>query len=277
MSMDLTNWINWIPSVSTTSLLALVLYLARNLLEVRLKNSVKHDYDRKIELLKTDLRNSEESFKAELKVKESQIDALRSGALSGLVNRQAALYERRLEAVNQLWGAITSLQSAKTISLKMSAINFETAEKISADDPRVREMFEVLAKGFDANSMDTKEASLARPFISPLAWALFSAYASIISYAVLKIMLLQKGLGKNLINVEAIMELVKVALPHQKNYIEEHGPDALHYLLEDLENKILSELEKILNGEESDKESVKQAALILKETNRFITPTSNVE
>ncbi len=277
MSMDLTNWINWIPSVSTTSLLALVLYLARNLLEVRLKNSVKHDYDRKIELLKTDLRNSEESFKAELKVKESQIDALRSGALSGLVNRQAALYERRLEAVNQLWGAITSLQSAKTISLKMSAINFETAEKISADDPRVREMFEVLAKGFDANSMDTKEASLARPFISPLAWALFSAYASIISYAVLKIMLLQKGLGKNLINVEAIMELVKVALPHQKNYIEEHGPDALHYLLEELENKILSELEKILNGEESDKESVKQAALILKETNRFITPTSNVE
>lgn len=72
---------DWIPAISTTSLLAIVLWLGRNLIITRLTNSVRHEYDQKIETLKASLKKSEESFKAELQAKASQIDALRSGAL----------------------------------------------------------------------------------------------------------------------------------------------------------------------------------------------------
>jgi hypothetical protein len=84
--MDL---INWIPAVSTTSLLALALWLMRSLIVTRLKRSVQHEFDTKLEILRTELRNSEELFKAELRAKDAQIELLRSGAISGLASRQA--------------------------------------------------------------------------------------------------------------------------------------------------------------------------------------------
>ena len=90
---------NWIPALSTTSLLVIMLWLFRKIISAYLTNIVRHEYDKKIESLRTTLRQSEESFKAELMAKESQIDALRSGALSGIVNRQAAFYERQIVAV----------------------------------------------------------------------------------------------------------------------------------------------------------------------------------
>lgn len=76
--------INWLPALSSTSLLVVALWLSRHLIAERLKNAVKHDYDKQIETLRTELRKNEESFKSELKAKQSQIEALRSGALSGI-------------------------------------------------------------------------------------------------------------------------------------------------------------------------------------------------
>jgi hypothetical protein len=64
-----------------------------------------------------------------LRAKESQIDALISGALSGIVNRQAAFYERQIVAVEQLWDAVISLAPAKGISTWLTSINFEAATK----------------------------------------------------------------------------------------------------------------------------------------------------
>jgi hypothetical protein len=93
---------DWIPALSTTSLFAAVLWLLRSVISTRLRASVQHEFNEKVETLKTDLRKSEESFKADLRSKEAQIEALRSGALSGLTSRQAALDARRIQAVDQL-------------------------------------------------------------------------------------------------------------------------------------------------------------------------------
>jgi hypothetical protein len=105
---------DWIPAISTTGLLALALWLSRNLIITRLSNSVKYDYDTKIESLRSDLRRKEEMFKSELAAKASQIEALRSGALSVAANRQAAIFERQLVAIEKLWEAMVSLGPAKS-------------------------------------------------------------------------------------------------------------------------------------------------------------------
>jgi small-conductance mechanosensitive channel len=114
------------------------------------------------------LKKSEESFKAELQAKASQIDALRSGALSGLISRQAALYERRLNAVEQLWGTVVSLAPAKHISSMMAVLKWDVASEKAEKDLQVREMFKSMGSGFDFSKLQTTDASKARPFVSSL-------------------------------------------------------------------------------------------------------------
>src|SRR5438105_1233155 len=103
----------WFPAITTTALLAAVLWASRELISTRLTRTVQHEFDKKIESLRADFRASEERFKAELREKEAEISALRSGALSVLASRQAALDKRRLEAVDQIWTAFNALSPAR--------------------------------------------------------------------------------------------------------------------------------------------------------------------
>src|SRR5437867_6915410 len=120
---------NWIPAVSTTTLLAIALWLCRNLIVTRLAKSVEHEFNEKLEKLKAGFRVSEERLRADIRAKEAEIATLRSGALLASASRQAAADKRRLEAVDQLWSATTALGPARVISFFMSAINFEEAAK----------------------------------------------------------------------------------------------------------------------------------------------------
>lgn len=270
---------DWIPALSTTSLLAIALWLFRKIISTRLTNAVRHEYDKKIESLRTTLRQSEESFKAELRVKESQIDALRSGALSGIVNRQAAFYARQIAAVEQLWDAVISLDPAKHISTLMASINFEVAVKNAAKHPQIRKTFTAIGGDFDIKRFQTDNASKARPFISPLSWALYSAYRAICHHTTLKLHMLKCGLDIDKVeslNAEGVTKLVKVVLPHQTEYIEKHGSRAFHYLLEELEDSLLHEIDNILQGKQSDKESIERAGLILKESERFMEANASL-
>jgi len=135
------TFFDWIPAVSTTSLFAAALWLLRSMITTRLRASVQHEFNQKIENLKTSLRESEESFKFDLRLKETQIEALRSGALSALASRQAVLDERRILAVDQIWSAVQKLAPAKSLSATIAVLNFEEALKLSASRPDSREMF----------------------------------------------------------------------------------------------------------------------------------------
>jgi len=176
----------WIPAVTTTALLALALWLFRNLIITRLTESVSYEYDKKIESLRTTLRQSEEAFRSELRAKESQIDALRTGALSGIINKHAALYHRQILAVEHIWDAIVSLAPVKGISGMMAVDKFDVAAKEVAKNPRFREVFAIIDGAFDMNKVRFIEASKSRPFISSLAWAFYAAYEAIVFNAVLK-------------------------------------------------------------------------------------------
>ncbi len=256
---------SWIPALSTTTLLALALWLSRNLISTRLTNSVRHEYDTKIESLKTELRQNEESFKADLRAKESQIEALRSGALSGISNRQSAIFQRQLEAIEQLWNVVVLLGPAKAISGTMAVIKFETAVKEAAKNPKAREMF-AMVSDIDMKTLPTSQALKTRPFVSPLVWAYYSAYEAIVTHAVLLMHMLKNGIDMvEVIDSKHVTKLVKLALPHHVEYIEKYGPSAFHNLLEELESNLLAAFKLMFKGEELDKETVDKAANIIKQ------------
>lgn len=266
--------LNWFPAVTTTGLLALALFLAKKVVVTRLKSSVEHEFNHKIESVRSELRSSEERLKAQLREKEGELSALRSGALSALASRQAALDKRRLEAVDQLWHSYNALSPARAIAANLSVIKFAAAAERAEQDPNVRQFFEMLGGGFDAKTLDLSGSNKARPFVSPMVWAIFSASKSIAMYSVMRWHILKGGLGKeDYADHSAIKNVVIAALPEYAEYIEKYGSDAYYNVLEALEQKLLSEIQNMLSGSEDDKANVQQAAEIIKRASELQTET----
>jgi hypothetical protein len=262
--MTLFAWA--VSSLSTTFLVAVLGWLLRNLILTRLKATVQHEFDAKLESLRADLRKSEEAFKADLRVKEGDIHALREGALSGMAVRHATLDKRRLEAIDHLWSVVGELAPFKAAASILSVVRFEASLEEAAKDPKVRKIFEDIGKPLEASSHPKLQAHESRPYVSEMAWALFSAYRSILAISTGQLLLLQHGLNKpKLLKTAETCKLVAVALPEYKDYIEEYGHSGLYHLLEPLEEKLMKELQRIMRGEESDITSVEQAARIMKQ------------
>lgn len=252
--MELTQWI---PPLTTTALFAAALWLARNLIANRLARSVEHEFNAKLELLRADLRS-----------KEVEISELRSAAMTALASRQVALDKRRLDAVDQLWAAATELGKTKIASSLMAIVKFEAAVNEAERNPAFRSLFEAMGAAMDLNKLDVSCAAKARPFVTPMAWAYYSACQAIAMQAVAKLHQLKFGIGgHNLIDKDRVKKLVTAALPHHEAYIEKYGDGVYGYLLEDLENRLLEELRKMLTGVETDRASVERAAEIVRLSN----------
>ena len=119
----------------------------------------------------------------------------------------------------------------------------------------------------DPQKIHTGEAEKARPYVSEMAWAVFSAYRSILSVAMIKMQLLKSGLDlPDVVDEERVRRLVTTVLPHQAEFVKEHDTGAYHYLLGELETRLLQELRRVLQGAESDREAIKQAGEILRES-----------
>jgi len=223
----------WLPSISTTAILALALWLARNLIATRLTKGVQHEFDTKLESLRTELRKNEEVFRADLRAKEAEIAILRSGAMTAMASRQVAIDRRRLDAIDQLWSAFISLGPAKMILVTMSGFNLDKVIEKAQHDEKLRGAFKIIGTGFEENKIDFSVSIKARPFLSPMAWALFSAYQAIVLQAVAKLRLIQFGVGNmDLLDKDGIKKLVKAALPLFEKYIEEHGDKGYHFTVD---------------------------------------------
>jgi hypothetical protein len=253
LTIDISSWF---PALTSTGLFAAALWLARETISARLTRSIQHEFGRKIESVRSDFRAAEERLKAQLREKEAEISALRSGALSALASRQASLDKRGLEAVDPLWAAFNSLAPARGLAATLSVIKFDAAAEAAERDPKARQFFESLGSGFDQSKIDQIGADRARPFLSPMAWAVFTAYRAVTLHSVMRWHVLKGGLGTNdYTDRKAIEKLVVAALPHYKEYLEKHGPEVYYYVLEGLETRLLSELQTMLTGTDLDKTS----------------------
>lgn len=265
------SFLDWVPAITTTTLAAGALWLLRNLLT----KTVEYKFNAKLKRLQADLREADERLKADLRAKEADISVLRSGALSAMASRQMALDKRRLEGVDQLWTAFNSLGGARTLSMSLSVIKFEAAAKYAANDQKPRQFFETIGAGFDPKNIDHASAAKARPFVSAMVWATYTAYMAICRHAIIRWDVLRFGLGANdFSDNDAIKKLITAALPHYRDYLEKIGPEGYHYILEALEERLLKEIEQMLVGTEADQASIEQAAEIVRRSTVVLAQAS---
>ena len=159
---------------------------------------------------------------------------------------------------------MVSLGNIKLASTYMATINFDVATKEISKNPNAKKMFEMLGKSVDI-SKSAHDAAKERPFVSLNAWAYFSAYQAILVFAVMQLKTLEMGVdASNFLTNKKVDALIKVALPYYAEYVEKYGASGYHYLLDDLENHLLDELKRTLDGVEDDADSVAKAGQILR-------------
>ncbi len=265
-------------TTSTSLLIGVVIYLARNLIATRLTKSVQHEFDTKLSDVNSRLRKSEESFKADLVRKQAEIQALQNNVIQGRLNRVIALDKRRLEAVDQMWGAVHDLGFAKGVAASMAVFKLDKISEEVERNPRAKEMFAALKVDANRANEPVKLAQQARPFITPVAWAYYAAYQAILMHALALVKMLELGVNaQKFIDSKTLISLIKTALPHCGEYIDQHGPSAAYYLLDQLENSLLEELRNMLDGAATDLAEVGRADQILREASRVNQSVSETQ
>ena len=68
---------------------------------------------------------------------------------------------------------------------------------------------------------------------------------------------------------EEVKKILKAALPNRTEYIDRHGFGGYYDLLAEIENCLLSELRKILEGRDATQAATDQAREILEAVNRL--------
>lgn len=260
------GWVALLVYIGT----AIGIFVGRNWLKSWLQRQATHGFDTKLEELRAELRAKEEELKSDLRVKESEITALRDGVLSGRMQREALIDKRRIEAIDALWKSYMALAPLVMSSTFMAAIKFDAAAQESARNPKARELFETLSKmGGDPDEMLKKlkdaPAKAQQPFVSPMAWAYFSAYQSITLYSHMRLRILSIGMedpGKYM-REEPMKNLLKETLPDYSDYIDQYGSSAYHHLLPELEKRLLGELQNMISGVEQDAAGIAHAARIM--------------
>ena len=259
----MTFWLS-IASLVVSLVVPAAIFVARNWLLARITKGVEHQFNVKIEGVRADLRKNEEHFKSELRDKEAEISALRTNVLGGSANRQGLLDKRRFEAVERVWIAVNDLAPLKNLSAYMAVLNMKAISE-EVHDPKMQRFLSVLDK-IAPNPAQLKNAARdERPFLPDLTWAYFNAYHTIVLSGLLRLNAFKLGIE----NPERFMkwghlkDILKATLPHHSEWIDQNEPESFYYLLDELEQLLLTELRKVLEGKEADHASVERAKQIM--------------
>jgi hypothetical protein len=249
-----------------TTLRQVDVFLARNWLKAFFVKSAEHQFDKKLELLRSDLRKSEENFRQELHEREIELGTLRESVLTGTSNRRAMLDRRRFDAAERIWKSVVALAPYRTMAAQMASIDIEKTAKKS-NDPKMRSFFETLIKPVPTPTNPDDFATSEQPFVTQPVWAYFSAYKTVLMYNYLQAKFLAMGFGDpNFLKDDSVKNLMKTTLPHMADYIEKNPPNTYSYMLDDIQELLLQAIRNMLDGADVDQESISRAQSIMEKT-----------
>lgn len=246
----------WLASdVITLALVAFIVWVSRHYLAQLITNLVKSSFERDLEAVRSELR-----------LRESDIDALRSGALSSAASLQASIAQRRIQAADDLWQSVNVWSEFTVQMTLMSALDFDELSESIAHDPSVQGMVDAFSNITPTDlALRVAPAMSARPYLSDLTWALYSAYTAIFGVTLLKINILKyRWRTKGGFSEPATRDLLIKAVPEEEARIRSQGDTCHPKIAEILKEKILVELRASIAGKHMDADNVARSSEIVR-------------
>ena len=247
----------------SAALSGVVVWLARNWISERLKNSIQHEYDIKLAATNAELSMKADLHTTQLKASiEKEAEKIRF-ATSSIGESQKAAIARKLDAIDAMWAGV--LSARENVPVVMGFIDILTVEEYMSmgDHPHFKQMVgelspEKLAKMFKDNVGSLERV---RPYVGEYLWAIFSTYQALITRIVLLIQMGEKDPKKlNWHKDNGIMQLLYSSLSVEEvAQFEATSIGKVGWLQRNYEAKILSAMQKVITGQEFGDEALKQA------------------
>jgi hypothetical protein len=268
------NLYNLTPDVIKASVVSVFAFVLGNLYRAKIDGSIKSRHDKELEELKSKLRLNEDEQIRERANRDAELISIRGQLLALRSTKMSNLSDKKLEALVKIWGYTVDNAAMLNAASFASRIKFENALDVSergdVEGMKLRSVGETLWKlsGLDSIKYDSSVDKV-RPLVSPLVWALFSAYRSALVQPVLLLTALKTGVGSKLIaDPKPVIDLVKSVLPHYEKLFDDFGATAFPSVLDEIREKLLGEITKSLDDPSGDDEDANRAAQILAAVNK---------
>ena len=217
---------------------AALIFFFRKWLVAKLVASAQHGYDEKLEGLKDDLQR-----------KSSEIEALRSGALVAVRERQITQSQKSAESYELLWKSACDYSKLGIPAMFRRLVKLEEMEANIAD-PKLQKFAELL-RGAERDLASLVTKSETRIYIKNEIWEKYQSYCQVYLFVYSEFDALSKGAGiTGLIEWDDVIQDYKKALPGYDQYIDQWGVNGIIELQQYLYADILVSIQQELGSDD---------------------------
>lgn len=238
----------------------LLMWLFKEWLSTRLKASIQHEYDRKLEAHKAQLKTEQELAILDIKTALAREAAFHAAAHASFSEGQKASMDRKLGAVERLWACIPQFRANLPPFLMVRDLMTLDEYKAAKDHPQ----FKALAgdpPGLEKiAALLPKDLEEVRPYVGEYMWAVFLSYQTIL----IRILVLVRLDAENEWYEDGGTRQLVAAVLSQTELQEFDNTHLgkMTWLQRRLEAKLLGGARRIISGTTFGDESLEQALLI---------------
>jgi len=213
-----------------------------------------------------------EALKSDLEKDRQVLSDLRNSVLGGQATRQSMIDQKRLEAVDLLWQRVLEVDRFKMAPEMLKAIDVKKSMEAAKKDNSVTDFFVALTKLFPEFNENRSSTKTLEPFVPRDIWNLFYAYQSVTFLGVASLLTLAKGIhSEKLLNNDAVISGVLIALPTYKKFIDENGDSSVYFITDTLRSRLVEAVRSFTLGKEADEEHLQKAAEMAQKTNSAVS------
>lgn len=246
---------DWIKTIILSSgTFASIFVLFRKVFETYLTNKIAHSFQLEISTLESELRST-----------ENEISDLRKLAFDKISGENLVSVEKRFDAVENIWNSVLHLSKYSYLARQLKILKIDAIDK-RIGEKALQNVMEQIGGGEEKlKDLNTLSAESSRIYISPLSWALYTAYLNIISVSAAHFLLWTKGISSNnLITYGPVIDAVREVFPEREKYFSDAGIVGVCSVLDEVKEKLLAELKRDLSDEKSTQISIEKAKRIMK-------------
>ena len=263
MFSDMILKLIWYAVAASVFVSGLAMWVFREYISARVKSSIQHEYDLKLEAHKAEIKKEQDFAILNIQTVLAREAAFHAAAHASFAEGQKASMERKLNAVDRLWSCIPqfreSLPPVQRIIDHMTVDEYKGAK----DNPIFLPLLDDLSPERLAK-LTPKAIEEVRPYVGEHLWTMFFCYQAIMIRIFVLLQFGQTDAEKlewhKDTGTRHLIETVLV--PGELAQFDQTQFGKLSWLQQRLEWKMLAATQKIISGETFGSDSLEQTRLI---------------